>query len=620
MLGDLADLFVFKRGHATRGNAKTLFATIAYQLALAVPWLRASIFKVVENDPSVVVRSIATQMQMLISDPCRAEARRDAVTILIDGLDECEGHDTQEEILRAIWNSSCAIPLRFIVASRPEPHITEVFESSFYSGRYRPVNVEQSFRDVRKYLQDEFTRIRLQHRTMVNIPSPWPSLDVLEDLVEKSSGHFIYAATIIKFIDDKNYRPTQRLTVVQDGNSAGSASPFGGLDQLYMTILDSSPRQAELIPILCVIVNLGLDLRQVEQLFELEAGEVRLLLRGLHSVVHVPSEDYHRIFSHHASFVDFLKNRSRSHRFWVDNLDHRMAVARCILQQLAGSNWRIVYGGDIGRHLEDLILFLIALPPSAKLCPLIARMDPDCIFRQPSSNIRSMLSWLREIPSAPENLTPAPEDLINMWEDYLSMSRMGNDDIWFVKHVLSPSSELCRVLVAAAFLGVNIWAVRYLLEITWTEFRIILNSVRPNIASDVVLRGSADHVTRALVPPELQRAAFRELALKCIHKVIKRHVDGVDDGNPWFYLALVLEHCPPCDILYREFQCIPIHAMQSAISQWGIAFYRISRWLKSFNDPTLELIALWTRKRPPLNPPPLPRRKHYYYSYIKQMS
>ncbi|KAJ6491008.1 hypothetical protein C8R45DRAFT_787670, partial [Mycena sanguinolenta] len=35
--GRLGGCFFFKRGDATRGNGKTLFATIAYQLALSVP-------------------------------------------------------------------------------------------------------------------------------------------------------------------------------------------------------------------------------------------------------------------------------------------------------------------------------------------------------------------------------------------------------------------------------------------------------------------------------------------------------------------------------------------------------------------------------------------------------
>ncbi|KAJ7921788.1 hypothetical protein B0H13DRAFT_2414142 [Mycena leptocephala] len=58
---------------------------------------------------------------------------------------------------------------------------------------------------------------------------------------------------IIKFIDDKNYRPTQRLAVVQDANSTGSDSAFDPFDQLYMTILNFAPRKSELIPILGAI-------------------------------------------------------------------------------------------------------------------------------------------------------------------------------------------------------------------------------------------------------------------------------------------------------------------------------------------------------------------------------
>ncbi|KAJ7810146.1 hypothetical protein B0H14DRAFT_2379292, partial [Mycena olivaceomarginata] len=54
--GRLDGCFLFKRSHSTRGNAKTLFATIAYQLALAVPWLRISISQIAEHDPSILVR------------------------------------------------------------------------------------------------------------------------------------------------------------------------------------------------------------------------------------------------------------------------------------------------------------------------------------------------------------------------------------------------------------------------------------------------------------------------------------------------------------------------------------------------------------------------------------
>ncbi|KAJ6465422.1 hypothetical protein C8R45DRAFT_910793 [Mycena sanguinolenta] len=292
-MGRLGGCFFFKRNHATRGNAKTLFATIAYQLILGVPWLRTPISQVVENDPSIVIRSIETQMQKLISEPCFPHGYRDSLAIIIDGLDECEDHGIHEKILRAICNSfsEYTIPVRFFIASRPEPHIHEVFDSQFYSDRYHSFNVEQSFEDVHKYLRDEFSRIHREHDTMKSIPQPWPSSDILWGLVQKSSGHFIYASTIIKFIDDKNYRPTQRLAVVQDANGTGSKSAFDPLDQLYMTILSSAPRQSELVPTLCAIANFRVHPKAIDQLFRLPEGETRLLLKGLHSLLDVPSND-----------------------------------------------------------------------------------------------------------------------------------------------------------------------------------------------------------------------------------------------------------------------------------------------------------------------------------------
>ncbi|KAF7334885.1 putative nwd2 protein [Mycena sanguinolenta] len=410
--GRLGGCFFFKRADATRGNGKTLFSTVAYQLALSTPWLRATISQVVENNPSLVARSIDTQMERLISEPCSPHANRDFLAIIIDGLDECEGHGVQEEILRAVRNScDYIIPFNFFVASRPEPHIREVFDSSSYSRDFRPFNVEQSFDDVRKYLRDEFLRIHREHRTMAKIPLPWPSWDVLEQLVNNSCGHFIYAATIIKFIDDKNYRPTERLEVVQNPNSSGPESAFDTLDQLYMTILHSAQRQSELIPILCAISYFQLVASDIDQLFGLAEGETRLLLRGLHSLLDVPSEsednsddgyDKHSISLHHASFGDFLRNPDRSGNFCVGPFQRRRT-------------WL----------LSRLIHFIVSLPPSdavAELFPLIGSINPDYIFDQGeilSSYNDELASWLK-------NMRSPPTDVIELWEDYAFMVSIDN--------------------------------------------------------------------------------------------------------------------------------------------------------------------------------------------------
>ncbi|KAJ7668111.1 hypothetical protein B0H17DRAFT_908367, partial [Mycena rosella] len=236
----LGGAFFFKRGHTIRGDAKVLFATLAYQLALHHHELNAPISRSAETDPSVIGREMDVQLRSLIVEPCKLLRDPVPVVLLIDGLDECEGNDVQQEILRLIGSTAHghSLPLRFLIASRPEAHIREKFEEDSFQGLYDSVNVEQSFDDIRTYLRDEFTRTYREHRhTMESTPIPWPSTEILNDLVEKSSGYFIYASTIIRFIDDKGFRPTKRLESIQNLGSNDSDSPFGALDQLYFQIL-----------------------------------------------------------------------------------------------------------------------------------------------------------------------------------------------------------------------------------------------------------------------------------------------------------------------------------------------------------------------------------------------
>ncbi|KAJ7668116.1 hypothetical protein B0H17DRAFT_908425, partial [Mycena rosella] len=156
-------------------------------------------------DPSIVGRDMNVQLRKLIVEPCRLPQCIAAPILLIDGLDECENGGAQLEILRLIVSTAhdSSIRLRFLIASRPEAHIRESFEEGSFPGLYDSVNIEQSFEDIHTYyLRAEFTRIHREHRyTMGNTPTPWPSTEILNNLVEKSSGYFVYASTIIKFID-----------------------------------------------------------------------------------------------------------------------------------------------------------------------------------------------------------------------------------------------------------------------------------------------------------------------------------------------------------------------------------------------------------------------------------
>ncbi|KAJ7436605.1 hypothetical protein B0H11DRAFT_1754616, partial [Mycena galericulata] len=329
--------FFFKRGDPFCGHSKRLFATIAYQLALHWPDLKRHISQSVENDPSLLDKVLPMQLQRLIIEPCRQMGSTPALVVIIDGLDDCKDPNIQQNILQLISHAvhEEQLPLRFLVASRPEPHIREIFSGAL-NGIHCPVNVKQSFEDVRTYLLDEFARIHQEHReTMLIVPYPWPSQEIIGHLVRKSSGYFIYASTIVQFIGDKSFRPTERLEVIMGIKEPDCGGPpFAALDRLYTEILSQAHARPEVSKILTVIAELGwLGPSHIEQFLKLELGDLQLALRGLHSVINIQEGTF--VDFHHASFRDFLQDPARAGKFYIGSHSNRTDLCRHILKALS---------------------------------------------------------------------------------------------------------------------------------------------------------------------------------------------------------------------------------------------------------------------------------------------
>ncbi|KAJ7827287.1 hypothetical protein B0H13DRAFT_1468728, partial [Mycena leptocephala] len=140
------------------------------------------------------------------------------VIVVIDGLDECSDHRVQSEIIDLMSSVTLRrLPLRILTASRPKAHIQNTFAPLWLQGICRRFGLDasiQKFQDVRTFLCYEFRRMRAEHETMADVLEAWPSNTVLDNLVQKSSGQFIYASTIIKFVEDEYTRPTERLDVL----------------------------------------------------------------------------------------------------------------------------------------------------------------------------------------------------------------------------------------------------------------------------------------------------------------------------------------------------------------------------------------------------------------------
>jgi hypothetical protein len=182
---------------------------------------------------------------------------------------------------------------------------------------------------------------------MAKIPYPWPSEKILDDLTDKSSGYFIYASTVIKFIDNKDFRPTERLQVILGIKKSDSGSPFAALDQLYTQILSQVDARTRLLHLLTVIAcKLQLCIGSIEELFALESGDVELTFRGLQSVIGATkdsraggsdSNDWSlesHLVVHHASFYDFLGDPERAGVFHVGSSSHHWMNLCCRILQL----------------------------------------------------------------------------------------------------------------------------------------------------------------------------------------------------------------------------------------------------------------------------------------------
>ena len=131
------------------------------------------------------------------------------------------------------------------------------------------------------------------------VPRPWPSEDVICRLVRKSGGYFIYASTVIKFIDEEGFSPTDRLDRVLNGSdlavSPSEPAPFAELDKLYLQTLSSCPTSK--LPMLKHVfgyiefdamrggVDSNITVAEIEELLDLPRGPVKLSLRGLRSLV-----------------------------------------------------------------------------------------------------------------------------------------------------------------------------------------------------------------------------------------------------------------------------------------------------------------------------------------------
>jgi len=331
--------FFFSRSDPTRNNSKSLIATIAYQIATNIgPWTREKIVATIEWDPLILTQSLEAQVTALVVEPLRNpleagyfNAPTSRRLIIIDGLDECDNPAVQCKILDVIslLFHNYHLPLIILVASRPERHITHSFTNGSVSKFHTSLALDDTYKpddDIRLFLTDSFRKIKDTHPMQCYLDPSWPSVGVLEDLVKKSSGQFIYVSTVVKYVSSIRHQPADRLNVVLGIQPPRHAHemPFGELDVLYQHIFSFVDDREKLLLILGFHLAMWTDLlfpliapQDIEMFLHLDRGYIELLLGDLSSVITISdAEPYICVL--HASLRDFLLDATRSKEFYID--------------------------------------------------------------------------------------------------------------------------------------------------------------------------------------------------------------------------------------------------------------------------------------------------------------
>ena len=346
--GTLGASFFCSRDYLDRKELKNIFPTLAYQLACRYPTFRSQIIQVIKRDPSVARNSLVSQLKDLIVDPLSSTDI--SCIIVVDALDECVDDQPASAILSVLGRFVKELPsVKFIITGRPEPRIRtgfrlpllEPFTQIFLLHEVELSSVDE---DIRLYLQEKLTAVA-KRRSDFNLPDSWPCDEALTALTKKSSGLFIFASTLARFIESEHHEPNERLQLIVTPSDSTVHEGRAGIDPLYAHVLMHAFSDVKEVTVFAnlrrvlgavILAFNPLSRAQVAQILSINTSLITTTLRHLHSVLLIPIEDSKEIRVFHKSFPDFLQDNDRcsNSKFFIASPIHHGDMALGCLELL----------------------------------------------------------------------------------------------------------------------------------------------------------------------------------------------------------------------------------------------------------------------------------------------
>ena len=322
-------------------NPKVMLQSLACQLCDVLPEYKSELVKKLSRNLGVEMNSLEVQelFEFLFEEPlCSVGDPGRNLLLVIDGLDENE-YKGRNDLLDVVANYFCKLPVwfRFLVTTRPEVNIADRLE------KFNPIQLEQdneeNVKDIRLFLEKQLSSV---------IQSGSEDF-VIDALVRKAAGHFLYAYLMVDFIK-KNFSlltPEELGRTLHSGVSSVYQSYFERLEKeleigedQFLTFLSAMAAAREPLPRDFVSKMLLSDSKS-------QSGP-RKITKAIDSIsTLLPVHDDCIVFFH-KSLKDWLTDRTTygRHTFSVDEKQGHVMLSQLCTNELNNMKRKGVYGTE----------------------------------------------------------------------------------------------------------------------------------------------------------------------------------------------------------------------------------------------------------------------------------
>ena len=322
-------------------NPKVMLQSLACQLCDVLPEYKSELVKKLSRNLGVDMNNLEIQelFELLFEEPlCSVGDRGRNLLVVIDGLDESE-YKGRNDLLDVVANYFCKLPVwfRFLVTTRPEVNIADRLE------KFKPLQLEQdneeNVKDVRLFLEKRLSSVIQAGCKEV----------VIDALVRKAAGHFLYAHLMVDFINENVslLTPEELQRTLPSGVSSVYQSYFERLEKelkigedQFLTFLSALAAAREPLPRDFVSKMLLSDSKS--------PSGPRKVTKGISSIsTLLPIHDDCIVFFH-KSVKDWLTDRTACgrHNFYVDEKQGHAMLSQLCTNELNNVKGKGVHGTE----------------------------------------------------------------------------------------------------------------------------------------------------------------------------------------------------------------------------------------------------------------------------------